>query len=255
VVVVDDASTDPATRATLDELAAQGVRVLRHQVNRGPAEARMTGLEATTAPYAFPLDADDLAVPGIFSAMADRLDAEPSAAICLGDYEEFGDHESIVAVPEKLDAFRLAYTQEYGPSLFRRDVLEAVGGWRQPGHQGPAYEDWHLLMSLAEGGHGSVHMGPGVVIFRRRLHGERMLKSARQAHRRLYRDLRRAHPDLFRDVRAHRRASSLPRRRKWLYPFVYGRRPRFAFERRVRFWLDRRGIWTLRRRSDVTRAG
>ena len=66
----------------LDELSSQGVRVARHKENRGVGPARQTGLRETSAPYVFPLDADDLAVPGALAAMAERLDADPAAAVC-----------------------------------------------------------------------------------------------------------------------------------------------------------------------------
>jgi glycosyltransferase involved in cell wall biosynthesis len=247
VAVVDDASTEPAALAALDELRRRGVNVIRHAQNRGLAQSRMSALHATQAPYVYPLDADDLAVPGILAQMADRLDAEPGLDLCLGDYAEFGDSNAIIAVPERLDPYRLLYTHEYGPSLFRREPLVAVGGWAQPGHVGLAYEDWHLLMSLVERGARAGHMGPGVIVYRRRLHGGRMLSAARKRHRAIYRSLRRAHPQLFAARRAHRRASDLSRARKVLYPIVYGGRPRFAFELKIRFWLDRLGVWTLRR--------
>ena len=247
VVVVDDASTDAATLEVLERLRGDGVRVIRHERNLGLAAARATALRETTAPYVFPLDSDDHAVPGALAQMADALDEAPWAATCLGDYEEFGDHRSIVAIPEQIDPFRLVYTQEYGPSLLRRTVLEAVGGWTQPGYTGPAYEDWHLFMSLAERGERAVHLGPGVIVYRRRLHGGRLLSNARRHHRRIYRGLKAAHPQLFAARRAHRRASDLPRHRKLLYPFVYGARPRLPFEQKLRFVLDRTGIWTLRR--------
>jgi glycosyltransferase involved in cell wall biosynthesis len=249
IVVIDDGSTDPDTLDKLAELERDGVRIVRHEPNRGLGEARMTGVRATSAPYLFPLDADDLAVPGTLAAMADLLDADPRAAACFGDYAEFGDHESVIAVPDQLDPFRLAYTYEYGPALFRRTVLEATSGWCQPNHPRAAYEDWHLVMTLAERGERAVRMPPGVVIYRRRLHGERMLTIARRKHRRLYRDLRRAHPRLFADLQGHRRRSDLSALRKLLYPLVYGGRPRLPFEQKVRFWLDRRGLWTLRRRD------
>jgi len=248
VVVVDDCSNDAATRETIARLEREGVRVVRHERNRGLAEARMTGVAATTAPYVFPLDADDLCVPGTLAAMADRLDAAPEAAVCLGDYAEFGDHESIVAVPDRLDPYRLAWTYEYGPALFRREPLLAVDGWRHPGHTHAAYEDWKLVMSLAEHGEQAVRMPPGVPIYRRRLHGERALAVARRKHRALYRELRRSHPRIYRDLGSHWRACELPPLRKALYPVIYGPRPRLhRFERAVRFWLDRRGLWTLRR--------
>jgi glycosyltransferase involved in cell wall biosynthesis len=248
VVVVDDCSTDPATQEVMDRLEREGVHVVRHPHNRGLGETRMTGVAATTAPYVFPLDSDDLCVPGTLAAMADLLDANPDAAICIGDYEEFGDHSSIVAIPDHLDRFRLAWTNEYGPALFRRRQLVEVGGWKQPGHTHAAYEDWHLMMSLAERGERAVRLPHGVSIYRRRLHGPRALEIARSKHRALYRDLRRAHPSLYRGMRRHWRDCDLPVKRKALYPVIYGPRPRMhRLERAVRFWMDRHGIWTLRR--------
>src|SRR5689334_15482708 len=84
LVVIDDGSTDPGTLATLDALEADGVRVV-HQANTGLPGARMAGLAATTAPYVFPLDADDLLVGETLPRMADRLDADPGAGVCFGD--------------------------------------------------------------------------------------------------------------------------------------------------------------------------
>jgi glycosyltransferase involved in cell wall biosynthesis len=244
-IVVDDGSVDPETRRVLDRLAAEGMNVIRHEKNLGPANARNTGLEAARTPYVFPLDADDLAVPGVLGAMADKLDAEPEAAVCFGDYLEFGTHELVRAVPLRLDPFRLAYVNEYPvASLFRRSVLVSVGGWRT---LGAGYEDWDLWLALAEHGHKGVHLGPGQLTYRRRLHGERLLDAAKREHRQLYGRIRQDHPGVFRHIGLYRRASDLAFHRKLLYPIVYGSRTRFAFERRVKRWLDRWGIWTLRR--------
>lgn len=245
LVVVDDGSTDPGTVDVLGRLEDDGVRVVR-QANTGLPGARMAGLAATTAPYVFPLDADDLLVAPALALMADRLDAEPDAAVCFGDYAEFGGPEDLVrAVPERLDPYRVAYANEYPVSaLFRRSALEAAGGWR-PISWG--YEDWDLWMSLAERGCRGVHAGPGVLTYRRRLHGERMLTVAKRNHRALYRALRDRHPDLFGRLAEHREASDLSALRKRLYPVVYGGRPRFRFEARLKAALDRHRIWTLRR--------
>lgn len=245
VVIIDDGSTDPATLATLDRLESDTVRVL-HQANTGLVGARNAGLAATTAPYVFPLDADDLAVPEVLVQMADLLDANPEAAVCFGDYTEFRtDWEIVRATPEWLDPFRLAYTNEYPVSaLFRRTALEQVGGWRELQY---GYEDWELWMTLAEGGHVSVHAGAGNITYRRRLHGERMLTNAKRHHRSLYRTLRGRHPALFGQIAAHRRRSDLSPLRKALYPFVYGGRPRYRWERYAKKALDRVGVWTLRR--------
>jgi len=244
IVVVDDASTEPATLAMLDGLRAGGTRVIRHEVNRHLVAARLTGLSATSARYVYPLDADDQAVAGVLTTMADRLDAVPGAAVVAGDYEEFGSRELLRAVPETLDPFRVAFCNEYPvTALFRRTALQQRA-WR-PGLRG--YEDWDLWMSLAEAGRRMEHLGPGRPTFRKRLHGSRMLADVRRGHVALYRDLRAAHPRLFAELPGHLRASPMPWRRKLLYPIVYGGRRGTRAELAVKAWLDERQLWTLRR--------
>jgi glycosyltransferase involved in cell wall biosynthesis len=245
VVVVDDASTDPATLEVLDALRAAGTRVVRHPVNRHLSASRMTGLAETSAPYVYPLDADDQAVPGALAAMADRLDAVSEAAVVAGDYEEFGSQDLVRAIPDELDPYRVALCNEYPvTAMFRRSVLEEVGGWRT---ELRGYEDWDLWMTLAERGLRMEHLGHGRPIYRRRLHGTRMLTGARRRHVELYRNLRDAHPRLFAELREHRRRSPMSWRRKLLYPVVYGGRPRTQAELAVKRWLDEHRLWTLRR--------
>src|SRR5215216_536064 len=248
IIVIDDCSTDPAALAALADLEAAGVTVVRHRSNRGPAAARMTGLRATRAPYVFSLDSHDLAVPGALSHLADLLDADPEAAVCFGDYAEFGDHEIVRAVPETLDPFRVAYTNEYPvASLFRRDALEAVGGWREALEDSFGYEDWNLWMALAESGAKGIHAGPGVVTHLHRVHGDRLLEESRERHRERVVALRRAHPRLFDQLPELRRRSDLSWPRKLTYPILYRPRRWWRFQSRVKRGLDRVGVWTLRR--------
>lgn len=243
LVVIDDGSTDVRTRQVLTGMAARGIRVIR-QDNAGLSAARMTGVHATSAPYVYDLDADDLAASEALAGMADRLDADPEAAVCYGDYREFGDFELIRSVPHEIDPYRLAYTNEYPvTALFRRSALEAAGGWR---HVGAGYEDWRLWMTLAEQGRRGIYAGAGVCTYHRRLHGERMLNKAKANHRALYQKLRQEHPGLYAELHAHRRKSQLSAPRKALYPLIYGGRRRFRFEAQAKHWLDRAGIWTLR---------
>jgi glycosyltransferase involved in cell wall biosynthesis len=245
LVVVDDASPDAATRSVLDDLPA-AVRVLRREVQGGPAVARNDGLQATVAPYVFPLDADDLVLPGRIAAAADRLDSDPAAVACVGDYEEFGESSYVRAVPDRLDPYRVAFTNEYPvTSLFRRTALERVGGWRDPLPGRPGYEDWNLWMDFAQDGAAVVHLGG--TMYRRRVHDYGLDAAARRRHADLYRALRRGHPALFAQRRAHRRRSDLSRARRLLYPIVYGDRRLTAGTRVLKPWLDRAGIWTQRR--------
>ena len=223
LIVVDDRSDDPETQQAFTELEARGVRVIRGKENRGAAAARTTGLNETTAPFVFPLDADDLAIPGRISRAADLLEADPDAAAVIGDYEEFGNAAIVRAVPETLDPYRIAFTNEYAiTSLFRRTAVEQAGGWRDPLPEHRGYEDWNLWMDLAERGARVVHLHD--VLYRRRLHAPGLDLQARRRHAELYAALRRLHGPLFADLAAHRRRSSLSRPRKLLYPVLYGDR-------------------------------
>jgi glycosyltransferase involved in cell wall biosynthesis len=222
LVVVDDGSSDEHTREVLGRLEADGVRVLRHEHNRGLPEARTTGLGATSAPYVFPLDSDDLAVPGSLARLADALDETPSADAAYGDWVQFGAVESLVRVPRTFDPYLVAWRNRYPvASLFRRSFLEAVGGWRSvDGMVG--YEDWDLWMSLAE--RGSTAVFTDTIAVRYRVHGVRMLRSVAGNHAALYAALRARHPKLFAELREHRRRSSLSLPARLLYPALYGRR-------------------------------
>jgi glycosyltransferase involved in cell wall biosynthesis len=227
VVVVDDASTDEATLTALAQLRDGGVKIVRHDVNQGLAAARMTGLRATVAPFVFPLDSDDLLAPGSLTPLADLLSSRPEIAVAWSDYEEFGTRARVVSVPLQLDPYRVAYRNEYQvSSLYRRDLLERIGGWHEVESNAAGYEDWRLWMTLAERGERGLHVGSGAVSTLRRLHGTRMLSGAERNHRNLYRELRRLHPSLFSEIRAHRRRSDLPVLWRLLYPVLYGgRRP------------------------------
>ena len=247
-VIVDDASTDAGTRAVLEQLESEGLRVVRCERNGGVLAARARGLEVSSAPYVFPLDADDLAVPGVLGRMADLLDANPEAVVCFGDYEEFGDSHLVRAVPERIDPFRVAYANELAvSSMFRRSLLEELGGWGAGGFSERSHEDWNLWMAIAERGHRGVHLGPGEIVYRRRMHSGRLLSNNRDQHPKLYKTLKATHPRLFEDLPRHRRESDMTARRKRLYPIVYGGRRRFAFENKVKALLDRAGLWTLKR--------
>ena len=249
IVVVDDESTDPATLELLERVEADGVRVIRQTPNGGCAVARTTGVGATTAPYVFPLDTDDLAIPGMLSKLADQLDEDPGAAVAGGDYEEFGAYKVLRAVPDRLDPYRVAYTNEYAVgALYRRAVIEPLGAWRDPGGPGHrGYEDWNLWMALAERGERIVHMGAGTPVYRRRVLPTGVNHDSRRRHAELYQRLRAAHPGLFGRVGEHRRSSDLSSLRKVLYPIVYGDRRLLRGEQAIKPLLDRVGIWTQRR--------
>ena len=214
LVVVDDGSDDPDTLATLTQLAAGGTTVVRRE-NGGLSAARMTGVEATQAPYVFPLDADDAVVPGALAALADALDATPRVALAWGDIEVWGELTVELAVARSLDPWLLTYLNDVPvASLVRRSALEEVGGWSM----GSGYEDWDLWLALAERGYAGVRVARPTLRYRRR--AGRMLDDCTPQHAALYAKLRSRHGALFAARRANRVRSTAPWRAKLAFPVV-----------------------------------
>jgi glycosyltransferase involved in cell wall biosynthesis len=198
LVVVDDGSDDPATVAVLARVERDGVRVVR-RANGGLSAARMTGVEATTAPYVQPLDADDALAPGALAALADALDSS-AAVMAWGDVEIWGELQATIAIGRRLDPWLIAHLNTLPvASLVRRDALLEVGGWQLRN----GYEDWDLWMSFAERGWRGVYVAHPALRYRRR--GGRMLSDCIPRHDALYAELRARHPRLF-----------AARRRNWL---------------------------------------
>lgn len=229
ICVADDGSSDAGSRAALATLEGAGVKIVWGD-NRGSSAARMEALRATRAPFVFSLDADDLLVPGALGRLADLLATRPDASFAFGDYASFGDREGRWRTPE-WGRWRLLWANWWGPSaMFRREALEAVGGWRLGGD----YEDWDLWLTLGERGHRGVRLDE--VVWKRRLHGERQQSAKRRQHARLVKHLQRRHPGLYQRRRALRREQGAPRWQELVYPLVLGTRPCMPY------WLERRAL-------------
>jgi glycosyltransferase involved in cell wall biosynthesis len=215
LVVVDDGSTDRATLALLDQLSESGLHVV-HQANAGVSVARMTGVRATSAPYVFPLDSDDLVAPGALTVMADSLDANPRAVAAWGDVEIFGIGPGTfrIATPPGLDPWLTSYVNDFPlASLLRRDALLSIGGWQL----GTAYEDWDLWMAFAEQGWIGVRI-PRIVEIHREHAGRRWAGVLKPAHNDAI--LRQRHPLLFDRRRLNWRRSRAPWRARLAFPLI-----------------------------------
>lgn len=214
-VVVDDGSTNPGTGSVLDDLEQQGFRVIR-QTNKGPSAALMAGVAETSAPFVFRLDADDLLEPGAIKALADALDANPTAAAAWGDLQTFGLTSLRVPSNPVLDPWHVTFTNQLPScSMFRRSALLDVGGWQFRG----GIDDWDLWMSLAERGYSGVYVPR--VVYRYRREREGLFADARSRYETDYDELRRQrHRELFSARARNRRRSPAPFVLKALLPTV-----------------------------------
>jgi glycosyltransferase involved in cell wall biosynthesis/peptidoglycan/xylan/chitin deacetylase (PgdA/CDA1 family) len=239
IVVVDDGSTDPRTLEALAGLEGKGLRVI-HQPNAGLAAARMAGVHATSAPYVYPLDADDELEAGCLARLADALDASHSFAFVYGHLEftgtRIGGREA-----QEWNPYTLLYANRWGANcLYRREPLVAVGGWCFP----DIYEDWDLLLALAERGYRGKPVDQLVLYYRR--HGNaRMNVTGHERYAQLYRQLRMRHQALFARRAELARQYDVALWRQVVYPLVLGTRPFYPF--RVHRVVDRLRDFAARR--------
>ncbi|CAN5533366.1 N/A [soil metagenome] len=153
LIVVDDASTDSSA-----EVAAEyeGVRLIRREVNGGPARARNSGIEAVRGELMALHDADDTSPPDRFAAQVAYLAETPSAGCVIG--REKIVLEAGATMPTWLEGQRMAAPGSDGaPSetptyptmtaMVRREVLERVGGFDPEAGLG---DDLDWMMRLHE---------------------------------------------------------------------------------------------------------
>ncbi len=195
LVVVDDGSTDPHTLEIFQALEREAVEVL-HRPNGGLGAARMTGVQATATDYVFCLDADDRLLKGTLPALGAALDDDPGLGLVWGDYRLFGDRTWRQLTAPTLDPWQIGYQNDIPASvLIRRSALLEAGGWQLRG----GYEDWDLLMALAE--HRKRGRRVPIVAYEYRQHGVRMLGDSATRHSEIYALLRSRHPELFAERR------------------------------------------------------
>jgi glycosyltransferase involved in cell wall biosynthesis len=146
VVVVDDGSSDDS--AAIGESFA-GVRVIRRP-HEGLGPTRNAGILATTGPLVGFCDADDMWKPDKARVQVDYLQAHPSCAVVLCRQDtriEPGVEPPPWLVPDQVRGDLDGISPTSG--LFRREVLEHLGGFRTDMVMGT---DFNLLVRTRTAG-------------------------------------------------------------------------------------------------------
>lgn len=165
VIVVDD-GTVPAL-ALAPEMEKAGVRLLRHESNRGAAAARNTGAEAAAGEWLAFLDSDDAWHPGKLEAQlaaAGRIRAGGLAAIATGwRYVVDGQAGGGLIPIEASDLHRFAAGCWFCPGstlLLRREAFFEVG----PQDEAlPRLEDYDWFLRFAALG-GVLHVAGSCLV-------------------------------------------------------------------------------------------
>src|SRR4051812_6580858 len=201
-VIVDDGSPLP-----IEHIAAARPRttVLRQQ-NGGSAQARNTGIAASRGSYLIFLDADDHLLPTAIEAGLAAFNQHPECGFVVGGREEMtyeGDPVpwSVPAMPSESRLYQVLlgfdwYIIPPSSAMFRREVVDAVGGFRDPW----GADDLDFYLRVARLALGSCYETPAVTRYRRysassSRDGERMLHSIRVVYDR-QREVVRGNPAL-----------------------------------------------------------
>ncbi len=192
VMVVDDGSTEEATKAALEALP-EGVELLR-QANAGPAAARNAGIERSETPLLLMLDADDRLAAGAIETLRPPLESNPEVGYCYGVMRLFGEWSGEIRFPD-FDPYRLLYRSIAGASLglIRRRAWEEAGRF-DPSVGG--YEDWDFCLGALERGWRGHQVNQVTLEYRKHEHSGQF--EHRRSYRKTYRQLRAKHAALYR---------------------------------------------------------
>lgn len=181
IVLVNDGSTDPRSVARLDRLhedhgldAAQ-LRILTIP-NGGVANARNTGVRASTAPFVTLLDADDLVAPRYYEKALQVLRSYDNVSFCGAWIEDFDRKGRIRnwATWNAEPPLQLVMNQTNCQSLvYKREAFER-DGWHDPDLR-MFLDDWEGVISLMAGGHRGVMIPEA--LFEYRIRGTSIFRS------------------------------------------------------------------------------
>ncbi len=165
ILVVDDGSTDPATRQALSAVAGPKTTVFT-TVNQGLPAARNHAARHASGAFFCALDADDKLAPAWFEKAVHVLDQHPDVMFVSHWLETFGD-EHWTWTPERCDLpSLLARNTVNGAALVRREAFEAVSGYDETMREG--CEDWDFWLRLVEHGFKGTIIPEVLFYYRRR---------------------------------------------------------------------------------------
>jgi GT2 family glycosyltransferase len=183
--IADDRSTAPHVRRILERAQADDprIRVAFREANGHIAAASNTALSLATGDFVALLDHDDRLAPQALLEMAASIVANPAVDILYSDEDKIDGHGRRFS-PHFKPAWspELLLSQNYVSHLgvYRRSVLEAIGGFRS-GFDGS--QDYDLLLRAVEAaGQDRVRHVPAVLYHWRAMPGSVALASGEKPY-------------------------------------------------------------------------
>lgn len=176
LLVVDDGSTD-ATRERAESWALRDPRVrVLHQQNRGVSAARNVALANGAGRFFALLDSDDVWAPEFLAVQLDVLQRMPRVGVVTGNAWERGGPNDGAPLRPRSAMLRHLHLRDLIEdetavcimSVFRREVVEAIGGFDERLRHSEDYEFW---IRTACAGFGIVQTPEPLAWYRRRADG------------------------------------------------------------------------------------
>ncbi|MBI1201745.1 MAG: glycosyltransferase [Rhodopseudomonas sp.] len=195
IIIVDDGSTDPATRQALAALDPS-IRVIR-QNNKGLSAARNTGIAQAYADLVLPLDCDDMFAPPFLAEAVPMLLAAPAdVAMVLCHKVLSGAAGGLLE--RHFNRFDLLFANPV-PSgiLLRKSCWQEAGGYDETMRDG--YEDWEFYLRLMRLGYRGVTIPEPYLIYNVSSQGMLFNQSSGK-HAAIWRVIRRKHAPAYRPL-------------------------------------------------------
>lgn len=162
IIVVNDGSTDKNTKAILDSLRGEKIKII-HTKHQGLAQARNSGIENSSGKYILPLDSDDRISSEYLANAVKFLDTDDTVKIVYCDAEWFGERSGLIKLPEFSMKNILLKNIILSSAFFRRRDYDLTRGYDK---NLVCYEDWDFWLSLLDKG-GKVYKIPKTLFYYR----------------------------------------------------------------------------------------
>lgn len=169
-IILNDGSTDGSEEVAKRYVKRDKRFIYVYQSNQGVVAARNNAIKRSKGDYILPLDGDDIISPDYIKLAADVLDNNKDVILVCCNVEKFGKESGILPLPDINMRNILRSGCCVSSSMFRRDIYELVGGYKEEMSDG--WEDWEFFISLLETG-GKAHKINQVLFYYRILEDSR----------------------------------------------------------------------------------
>ena len=148
-VILDDASSDGSTERLRDWASRDGrIKLLEEKQNLGPARSSERVARAASAPIVARMDADDVSYPTRLAEQLEVLQRHPDAGVVGGLYDVIDSKGRKIRGPEPWRLKQRGSVPPFGngPLMYRRDIFERAGGYRQ---ECEFWEDHDLILRMS----------------------------------------------------------------------------------------------------------